>query len=43
MRDLELKSESGRIGYVVLYFLGAPIGLILILWALLGDNLIGPG
>ena len=43
MRDLERKSESGRIGYVVLYFLGAPIGLILILWALLGDNLIGPG
>lgn len=35
--------ESGRIGYVVLYLLGAPIGLLLILWLLLGNNLIGPG
>lgn len=39
MRD----SESGRIGYVVLYFLGAPIGLLLILWLLLGNNIFGPG
>jgi hypothetical protein len=35
--------ESGRIGYLVLYLLGAPIGLLLLLWVLLGDNLLGPG
>jgi hypothetical protein len=39
----DLRSESGRIGYVVLYFLGVPVGLLLVLWALLGDNLIGAG
>jgi hypothetical protein len=37
------KTEKGKIGYVILYFLGAPIGLLLILWLILGDNLIGPG
>jgi hypothetical protein len=35
--------ESGRIGYVILYFMGVPVGILLILWALLGDNLIGAG
>ena len=35
--------QSGRIGYVVLYFLGAPIGLLLVLWLLLGNNIFGPG
>ena len=35
--------ESGRIGYVLLYFMGVPVGILLILWALLGDNLIGAG
>jgi hypothetical protein len=35
--------ESGRVGYLVLYFMGVPIGLLLLLWLLLGDNLIGPG
>jgi hypothetical protein len=35
--------ESGRIGYLVLYLLGAPVGLLLLLWVLLGDNLLGPG
>ena len=38
-----LESQSGRVGYLVLYLLGAPIGLILLLWVLLGDNLIGAG
>ena len=38
-----LKKESGRVGYLVLYLLGAPIGVLLLLWVLLGDNLIGPG
>lgn len=36
-------AESGRVGYLVLYLLGAPIGLLLLLWVLLGDNLIGAG
>jgi hypothetical protein len=35
--------ESGRIGYLVLYLMGVPVGLLLLLWVILGDNLIGPG
>lgn len=35
--------ESGRIGYVVLWLLGAPAGLLFILWLFLGNNLIGHG
>ena len=35
--------ESGRVGYLVLYLLGAPIGLLLLLWVLLGNNLLGAG
>ena len=35
--------ESGRVGYLVLYLLGTPIGLLLLLWVLFGDNVIGPG
>lgn len=37
------RKESGRVGYLVLYLLGAPIGLLLLLWVVLGDNLIGAG
>ena len=37
------KNESGRIGYLVLYLMGVPFGLLLLLWVLLGDNLIGRG
>lgn len=36
-------NEHGRIGYLVLYLMGAPIGLLLFLWVIFGDNLIGPG
>jgi hypothetical protein len=35
--------ESGRIGYLVLYLMGVPFGVLLLLWVLLGDNLIGAG
>ena len=35
--------ESGRIGYLVLYMLGAPVGLLILLWVLLGNNIFGPG
>lgn len=37
------KQESGRIGYLVLYLMGVPVGVLLLLWVLLGDNLIGAG
>jgi hypothetical protein len=39
----KVSDESGRIGYLVLYFMGAPIGLLLLLWVLLGDNIFGRG
>jgi hypothetical protein len=35
--------ESGRVGYLVLYFMGVPIGLLLVLWVLLGNNIFAPG
>jgi hypothetical protein len=38
-----LRDESGRIGYLVLYLMGAPIGLLLLLWVIFGNNLIGRG
>jgi hypothetical protein len=38
-----VNGESGRIGYLVLYLLGAPVGLLLLLWVILGNNLFGPG
>lgn len=39
----DLYSESGRVGYLVLYMMGVPVGVLLLLWVLLGDNLIGAG
>lgn len=38
-----LRSETGRVGYLVLYLMGAPVGLLLILWVIFGNNLIGQG
>jgi len=35
--------ESGRIGYLVLYLMGVPVGLLLLLWVLAGNNIFGPG
>jgi hypothetical protein len=35
--------ESGRIGYFVLWLFGAPAGLLILLWAILGDNIFGRG
>lgn len=35
--------EVGRIGYVVLWFLGAPVGLLFVLWLFLGNNIFGAG
>ncbi len=35
--------EQGRIGYLVLWMMGAPVGLLLLLWVLLGNNIFGAG
>jgi hypothetical protein len=35
--------QEGRVGYLVLYLLGAPIGLLLLLWVIFGNNLVTPG
>jgi hypothetical protein len=39
----DTKDQSGRIGYLVLYLMGVPVGLLLVLWVLLGNNIFGPG
>ena len=36
-------SQSGRVGYLIMYLMGAPIGLLLLLWVLLGNNIFGAG
>jgi hypothetical protein len=41
--SMDRASQHGRIGYLVLYLLGAPVGLLLLRWVILGDNLIGAG
>ena len=38
-----LYDEAGRVGYLVLYLMGAPVGLLLLLWVVLGDNIFGRG
>ena len=40
---VDRKHEAGRVGYLVLYLMGVPIGVLLLLWVLLGNNLLGPG
>jgi len=39
----QVRDESGRIGYLVLYLMGAPVGLLLVVWLLLGNNIFGAG
>ncbi len=36
-------TEYGKVGYLVLWLMGAPITLLLILWIIFGNNLISPG
>ena len=45
MRNLieRSRSESGRVGYLVLYFLGAPVGVLILLWVLAGNNIFSRG
>jgi hypothetical protein len=38
-----LNDESGRIGYLVMYLMGVPIGVLLLLWVILGNNIFAPG
>jgi hypothetical protein len=38
-----VQSQSGRVGYFILWLMGAPIGLLLLLWVLLGNNIFGAG
>jgi hypothetical protein len=40
---MDRRNERGRIGYLVLYMMGVPIGILLLLWVLLGNNIFGPG
>ena len=37
------RNESGRVGYLVLYLMGVPIGLLLLMWVLLGNNIFSAG
>jgi|GEM_PF-6080969 len=36
-------TQSGRVGYFVLWLLGAPAGLLILLWVFLGNNIFGKG
>jgi hypothetical protein len=38
-----LNDESGRVGYLIMYLMGVPIGLLLLMWVILGNNIFGPG
>jgi len=43
MKNQSITSESGRVGYLVMWLMGAPITVLLILWVLLGDNIFSKG
>lgn len=36
-------AQQGRVGYLVLWLLGAPLPLLFLLWVFFGDNLMAPG
>ena len=38
-----MKAQNGRVAYLILWLLGAPVGLLLVLWVLFGSNLLAPG
>ena len=38
-----IEDESGRVGYLVLYMMGVPFGVLVLLWFFFGNNLIGRG
>jgi hypothetical protein len=37
------RNESGRVGYLVLYLMGVPFGVLILLWLVLGNNLLTAG
>ena len=39
----QITNQHGRVGYLVLYLMGVPVGLLLVLWVVLGNNIFGPG
>ncbi|HSP97723.1 MAG TPA: hypothetical protein VL049_10825 [Candidatus Dormibacteraeota bacterium] len=39
----QVTNQHGRVGYLVLYLMGVPIGLLLVLWVVLGNNIFGAG
>ncbi len=41
--ERSFSAKQGKVGYVLLWILGAPGGLLFLLWLFLGDNLIGRG
>jgi len=43
MNIARLDDQSGKVGYLVMYLLGAPVGLLILLWVLLGNNIFGAG
>jgi len=42
-RNTNKKSESGKIGYFIMWLMGAPVGLLLVIWVILGNSIFGPG
>lgn len=38
-----LRDESGRVGYLLLYLMGVPVGLVILLWVILGNNIFSAG
>jgi hypothetical protein len=40
---MDRHGEQGRVGYLVLYLMGVPVGVLLLLWVLLGNNIFGAG
>lgn len=43
IKNARTEMQRGRVGYLLLWLMGAPVGLLLILWMFLGSNIIGPG
>ncbi len=43
MDEYKQDEESGKIGYFILYLMGFPVGLLLLLWAILGNNIFSSG
>ena len=43
MKTELMENESGKVGYFILWLMGAPISLLLVLWLLLGNNIFGAG